>query len=294
MPTEQYSIDLQGVPEVLATLLLSASLAAAVILFVLLIARPLQWPAMRAGMDRRPWSLRHTGLLATTIAVGIFAMNLSYTLACKAGLNNWQFPVYSWLVVAMVFVHLPCLAAIWIVTRREHISLDYGFGLKINAETPKLLATGAFLTLATLPLVALVTIPYLRLLQSLGVQCDPQSVALMIQNTADTPWPVRIAVGALAAILVPAIEELVFRGVAFPALARRLGTLPAAILISLVFAVMHEEVPTYAPLFVLSMVFCLAYARTGSLLVPFAMHATHNVIQIALLPFVELHSGSAS
>ena len=294
MPTEQYSIDLQGVPGILATLLISASLAAAVLLFILLIARPLQWTAMRADMDRRPWSLRHIGMLATTIACGILAMNLSYTIACKAGGSYWQFPEYSWLAVSMVFVHLPCLGAIWLITRREHISLDDGFGLKLGAETPKLLAIGAFLTLATLPIVALITVPYLRFLQSLGVQCDPQSVALMIQNTADTPWPVRIAVGALAAILVPAIEELVFRGVAFPALARRFGTLPAAILISLVFAVMHEEVPTYAPLFVLSMVFCIAYARTGSLLVPFAMHATHNLIQIALLPFVELHSGSAS
>lgn len=57
-----------------------------------------------------------------------------------------------------------------------------------------------------------------------------------------------VAVVFTATVLAPTVEELVFRGVLFQALRRRLGLWPGAIISGLVFGVVHVEVVTGAAL----------------------------------------------
>lgn len=287
MLTELHSIAADSCSQILLIFLVSACLSAALVLFVILIARPPSLSAMGLRMTSRPWSTGHVGLLTATVLVGMGALPLLLAVARRFGLQDWELPSYSWLAIAAIFMHLPCLAVIRTIMRLEHISISDGFGITRDGTAEKL-ATGVFLALATLPVLAVVMALYLWFLMRSGVQCDPQSVAMMIKDTAGAPWPLRVAIGVLTVILVPAVEELMFRGIAFPAACKRVGFLPGVILVSLVFAVIHVEVTTYAPLFVFSAALCFAYAHSGSILVPFAMHATHNLIQVALLPFFQL------
>lgn len=87
-----------------------------------------------------------------------------------------------------------------------------------------------------------------------------------------------------AVVLAPLLEEVVFRGVLFQALGRRLGVLPAALLSGVLFAVVHLEVsaPAYQlALALLGTWFAYAFHRTRSLVVPIVAHATFNGLQIA-------------
>ena len=88
-----------------------------------------------------------------------------------------------------------------------------------------------------------------------------------------------------AVVMAPVLEELVFRGLLFQSLHRRVGLWPAALLSALFFAAVHVEVtqPLYSGgLFLLGVGFALALARSGSLLVPIAAHAAFNATTITL------------
>jgi len=64
---------------------------------------------------------------------------------------------------------------------------------------------------------------------------------------------------------------------------RRTGFWTGTALVSLIFAGLHWHLPSLLPLFLLSAMFSLAYARTQSLLVPMGMHAAFNGVTVALL-----------
>lgn len=87
---------------------------------------------------------------------------------------------------------------------------------------------------------------------------------------------------ALFGILVaPFVEEMFFRGFLYPALARPLGVLPAAVLSAGGFAAIHGAQLAFAwiPLlflFMVGMVLTLARARTKSVAVSVLMHIGYN------------------
>lgn len=97
-----------------------------------------------------------------------------------------------------------------------------------------------------------------------------------------------------AVVMAPVLEELVFRGLLFQSLHRRVGLWPAALLSAVFFAAVHVEVtqPLYSGgLFLLGVGFALALARTGSLLVPIAAHAAFNATTITLALVAEQVEG---
>ena len=100
--------------------------------------------------------------------------------------------------------------------------------------------------------------------------------------------------------LVPAVEELVFRGAIFNGLyrlgrlildapegstktAKRVSFALSALISSVIFALLHME-PTLLPvLLILAVVLCALFERTGSLLPTFVAHATFNSFAVSLI-----------
>ncbi|MBW3620548.1 MAG: CPBP family intramembrane metalloprotease [Actinobacteria bacterium] len=86
-------------------------------------------------------------------------------------------------------------------------------------------------------------------------------------------------------LVAPVIEEVVFRGLLFQVLRRRLGLWPGVLLSSLTFAVVHLELIdrplSLAALLVLGAWLAGALHRTGSLVVPITAHALFNGVAIA-------------
>jgi len=89
-------------------------------------------------------------------------------------------------------------------------------------------------------------------------------------------------VGLFAVTLGPLAEELAFRGFVLPLLARSLGPVPAILVTSGVFALLHG--PQYAwswrhvlLIALASVAFCIIRLRSGSTLAATAMHATYNL-----------------
>ncbi|HWT07155.1 MAG TPA: CPBP family intramembrane glutamic endopeptidase, partial [Xanthomonadales bacterium] len=99
-------------------------------------------------------------------------------------------------------------------------------------------------------------------------------------NTA-TGTAFAIALTALGGIAFgPFAEELALRGLLFGGLTSRFGVLPAAILSGIVFGALHGDPIYFTVLAVHGCIVALAYAATGNLLIPIALHASTNAITL--------------
>jgi|ERR1700678_1926937 membrane protease YdiL (CAAX protease family) len=107
---------------------------------------------------------------------------------------------------------------------------------------------------------------------------DSQEIMLIFENATNAGQ--RIPIILLAVAIAPVAEELAFRGYLYGVIKRYFGAVPALLLSSILFALIHLNLPSFFPLFVLGAVFALAYELSGSLLVPMTMHASFNAISL--------------
>jgi membrane protease YdiL (CAAX protease family) len=90
-----------------------------------------------------------------------------------------------------------------------------------------------------------------------------------------------LAITLSAVVVAPICEEILFRGSLYPVLARVLGRGPSALLVSIVFALVHDTYSDAPSLAVLALCFTIGYEFTGTLLVPIFMHAAFNGLNLA-------------
>jgi uncharacterized protein len=93
---------------------------------------------------------------------------------------------------------------------------------------------------------------------------------------------------AMATFTAPLVEELVYRGVLYPAFKQSMGTAPAVIIVTVLFAAVHvpQYLPSYGTIIVitiLSLILTLIRAYTQSLLPCFVIHTLFNGFQAILL-----------
>ncbi|HWE60936.1 MAG TPA: type II CAAX endopeptidase family protein [Chloroflexota bacterium] len=100
------------------------------------------------------------------------------------------------------------------------------------------------------------------------------------QSTLDaTQQPVMLALVVVTGLLLtPVIEELLFRGVLYQALRRRMPVGSAALISALIFAVMHGQLLLLIPFTVMGVILALIYERSGSLWPTILVHACNNGI----------------
>lgn len=90
-------------------------------------------------------------------------------------------------------------------------------------------------------------------------------------------WPAFI----VTALLVPIIEELVFRGILLPAIAKRKGWLKGGIYSSLLFSALHGPVAPF--IMIASLYLSMMYRKTGSIIPGIILHMTNNsLVYLAL------------
>ncbi len=86
--------------------------------------------------------------------------------------------------------------------------------------------------------------------------------------------------------ILAVFEEILFRGILYKGLRSKLPVYVSVGITSLLFALIHFEVIRIIPLFINSIVFCLAFEKTQSIIPPVLIHAGINVFAVSILFFL--------
>lgn len=88
----------------------------------------------------------------------------------------------------------------------------------------------------------------------------------------------RLAGFVVLVVLVPILEELLFRGWMFGVLRKKLGFWLTAVLVSLAFGWMHGQLNVGVNVFIMSMVVCFLRERTGTIYSAIILHSFKNLL----------------
>jgi len=164
--------------------------------------------------------------------------------------------------------------------RAHRLTWREAFGFRgPELKAALMLATGV--AAAIVPLAWALQIGCGLLMKSLGWEPTVQTAVALLENTTSV-W-LGLYFAFFSVIIVPVAEEFVFRGLLYPLL-KQLGFRRSAWFgVSFVFALIHQDVTSFLPLFVLSLTLIWLYERTDNLLAPITTHALFNATNLAWL-----------
>lgn len=87
---------------------------------------------------------------------------------------------------------------------------------------------------------------------------------------------------ALTVVVAPIVEELIFRGVLFPAIKRRYGLIFGVVVSSLIFTLVHVNPIQMISVLPLGIYLAVMYQRTGSIYPGMILHATWNLFVLLI------------
>jgi len=188
-------------------------------------------------------------------------------------------------VVGILPAHLLTLVIAWLAVTS---SGRFSFKEAIGFEWPQNISPT--ITVGVSVLLALVLLAVAWLATSLYGGGETQLDAL-IKNSLAT----RFATAFVALVSAPLVEEVVYRGVVYPAIEKAAGVGVAITIVSLLFAGVHvfqymNNISVIIVITVLSITLTVARALTHKVLPSFIIHLVFNGIQsivLVLAPFVE-------
>jgi len=162
---------------------------------------------------------------------------------------------------------------------REHQTgwaTGFGFGNNLNSVFPlATLTVGLFL-----PLGWGLQVGSRLLMDWMGLQSGEQLALTALRSSPSVL--VTAGFSLVTVLLAPAAEEVLFRGILYPALKEGGFASAAKWITSMLFALIHFNVAAFVPLVVLALVLVWLYEKTDNLLAPIAAHAIFNTVNLVL------------
>jgi len=232
---------------------------------------------------RKPWVLdgfrRRFFTLLVYLYLGLTFGALAQHVAGTARLSNptWQTVAAALSFQGVAIVFIGCFV-------REHgLHWAEAFGFNNRWQTALLfgvLAVGIFLPVGWL-LQSLSS----ELMSRAHVKTEIQPAVQALQHTVT--WLDRAIIGVVAIGIAPVAEELLFRGILYPAIRQAGFPRLAWWGTSLLFAAIHVNLGAFLPLLALALVLAQLYERTGNLLAPITAHVLFNALNFARFFYLE-------
>ncbi|NBV22587.1 MAG: CPBP family intramembrane metalloprotease [Proteobacteria bacterium] len=199
---------------------------------------------------------------------------------------------FSMMVTNAVVLHGGVLLLTAVFLRAHGIGWCEGFGWRL-AGLPRAIGLGLLGVLLALP----VTLTLQQLSQrglmrvheelvahevkAIDVKPEAQQLVQTLQQTETTEQ--RIFFALIAIVFAPLVEEILFRGILYPALKQRGYPQLALWGTALFFALMHANMTTFIPLAFLALFLTFLYERSGNLLAPILTHSLFNAANFIML-----------
>jgi len=262
----------QSLQTILSLLLFFGGSATAIGLLIYERRRLPDLPGRTKTLSDRSWNTRQIFILLGTLF-------LLYLLVGCSGrfFYEEQIPLMRLVMTVLIYAVMICLMTVFSRTHKKAGLSRLG----IAPSEFRLILLAPIVYLAAIPALILVSKVSLLLL-TLFSPAEPelQEVAKIVSG--EWSW-LEILYTLMAVFAAPVYEELLFRGIAFPYCVKKIGLIPAMLLVSLLFGLVHFHLPSFGTLTLLSVVLCLAYWRTGSLWPSIGAHMIFNAITILAL-----------
>jgi len=188
-------------------------------------------------------------------------------------------------VLGILPTHVLTLVLAWVILRAGGMR---PFWKSVGFEWPQNMSPILVTTLSVLTALVLLALAWLVTAIYGG---NKTQLDLLIESS----MPARFATAFIAVATAPLVEELIYRGVLYPAIEKAAGVGVAIGVVSLLFAGVHvfqyiNNVSVIIVITVLSFTLTAARAITGKVLPSFIMHLVFNGIQsliLVLAPFIE-------
>ena len=252
-----------------------------VVSFIALVAIALALVAVAIVLLARPWPLEQDylrNLLGLLICIygGILATWLAGRLITdKVEAQNPTFMMLASFVTfqgaAVLLVHF--------FLREHHTGWLEGFGLNLRPAHSLLIGFSVGM-LALIPTWGLQALS-IRLIEWLSFHPQEQQAVEILRQTEGMLQ--RIALGMGTIFIAPVGEELIFRGVLYPAIKRGYGRQVALWSTALLFGAIHANFAIFVPLTFLALILAWIYESTGNLLAPILVHCVFNAANFVAL-----------
>jgi len=188
------------------------------------------------------------------------------------------------LIVGMIFNLIVCAGLLLYLFQMRGLNPAELFGLQ-QVHWRSLAMTVGIFSLIILLTINLVSAATQTWLQGFWPDMEPQETVKAFQESDGIGF--KFLVVLMAVVIAPLAEETMFRGFVYGVLKRYTDAPFAALASSLMFAIIHLHVGSLMPLWMLAVLFCLAYEITGCLLAPMILHAIFNGVSILAMLFVD-------
>jgi len=209
------------------------------------------------------------------------------TLLTRGGGDDKSPATIRQIVMSAICFQGATIALVWRFVREHAMSWAEAFGLR-NSRT-RAVALGIIAILIFLPLASVLQHFSFNALEHLGIKPMAQEAVRALRNARQGPGLLVFAL--VTVVIAPLGEELLFRGVLYPAIKRAGFPKLAWWGTSILFAAIHFNLPIFLPLLLLSLLLVWLYECTDNLLAPLTAHAFFNAANL-LIFFMQSDSGA--
>lgn len=233
-------------------------------------------------LSEKPWKVEAILRLFLGVFLCMFVGMTLLLVARKVFAFGEEHFIWRAIVAALSF-HGVALVMIVFFVREHGMTWSEAFGL--NHERNRALLLGVLVAVLFLPLAWGLQWLAGQFMSRLDLELVEQQAIQALRDSAS--WRGTAVLGLIAIVLAPVAEEILFRGILYPAIKRAGFPRTALWGTSILFAVIHGNLLTLLPLLVLAIALTLLYEATDNLLAPIATHAAFNAVNLIMLGLSE-------
>lgn len=230
-------------------------------------------------LSEKPW--RFDAILRLMIGL-FFSLTVGMFVARWVHLRQEQIPHHEVLIffVSVLSLHGMILLLGHFFLREHQLGWRDGFGFS-HRPILRVILLGSLVSIAVLPIALVLTKASFHLLEWLGLNPKAQASVEMLMESKT--WTEKIGLGVAVVIFAPFAEEVLFRGILYPAIKQRGFPRLALWGTAILFATIHFNLATFVSLMFLAVALTLLYEETDNLLAPVMAHGVFNGVNYAIL-----------
>lgn len=232
----------------------------------------------------RPWRPETFGRSSVILLICFYGgLSLTWwSLRWRADTEDLEHSALNVLIAVLSFQGAALVLVHWFL-REQQIGWAEAFGFKRGGN--RVLLLGMAVAFLFLPIGWGLQSASALVLDHFHIPAQEQQAVEVLRATES--WVNRLLLGVTAVLLAPVAEEILFRGILYPAIKQRGFPRLAWWGTSLLFGAIHLNLVTFVPLTILALSLVWLYEKTNNLLAPITAHTLFNAMNFAMLFFGE-------